>query len=101
MKKNEGCIDCNKYKYRTDEEKQKIVKRLNIIEGQVNGIKQMIVDDRYCDDVLIQLLAVTKSLKSIGNNIMKNHLSTCVVEEIQNGNKEIIDEVMYLFGRIQ
>lgn len=86
---------------RNEEEKKRITKRLNIIEGQVRGIKQMINDDRYCGEVLIQIAAVDKSLKSLGSNILENHLKTCVVHDIQNGKLDILEEVMKLIGKLQ
>lgn len=89
-----------KSKHRANDEKKNLTNRLKTIEGQVRGISQMIEDDRYCDDVLIQISAVTKSLKSVGNQILKNHLSTCVVENIKDDNAEIIDDVMSLIGRL-
>lgn len=89
-----------KLKHREKEEKVKLMKRLNVIEGQVRGVKQMIEEDRYCDDVLIQISAIQSSLKSLGNAILKNHLSTCVVEEIKNDKLEVIDDIIDLFGRL-
>lgn len=87
--------------HRTEEEKKKLTKRLNIIEGQIRGINQMIVDDRYCNDVLIQIAAVNSALKSLGNNILENHLKNCVTNDIQNGNTDIIEEVMQLIKKLQ
>lgn len=98
---NEKCKNCQHSKHRTEAEKKQLSKRLSIIEGQVRGIKQMLDDDRLCSDVLIQIAAVNKSLKSIGNSILKSHLSTCVVEDIKNNNLEIIDDVMDLISRIE
>lgn len=89
-----------KLKHRSVEEKSSLIKRLNVIEGQVRGVKQMIEEDRYCDDVLIQISAIQSSLKSLGNAILKNHLSTCVVEEIKNDKLEVIDDIIDLFGRL-
>ena len=98
--KCEKCNNCQKTKHRTAEEKKKINKRLNIIEGQIKGIKQMVEDDRYCNDILIQISAINKSLKSLGNEILKSHLSTCVVNDLKNDTLEAIDEIIDLFGRI-
>ena len=56
----ENC--CNKTKQRTEEEKKKIIARLHKINGQINGVEKMINDDRYCDEVLTQLLAIEKSI---------------------------------------
>lgn len=97
----QSCENCTKSKHRTEEEKKKIKKRLNIIEGQIKGIKQMIEDDRYCSDVLIQISAIDKSLKSLGKEILKSHLSTCVVEDIKNDNLEVIEEVIDLFDKLK
>lgn len=91
---------CTRLKHRDEEEKKKLTNRLSIIEGQVRGIKQMIEDDRYCDDILIQIEAVTKSLKKLGSTMLKSHLSTCVVKDIKEDKLEVIDEVVELFGRI-
>lgn len=94
------CEHCVKTKHRTEEEKKELKTRLKIIEGQIRGISGMIDDDRYCDDILIQISAVNKSLKSFGNQMLKSHLSTCVVDDIKNDKLEIIDEVMDLIGRL-
>ncbi len=89
-----------KTKYRSKEEKEKLINRLSRIEGQIRGIKQMIIEDRYCDDVLIQISASMKSLKSLGNEMLKNHLATCVVEKIKQEDDRVIDEVIDLFSRL-
>ncbi|MGI6045720.1 MAG: metal-sensing transcriptional repressor [Eggerthellaceae bacterium] len=69
---------------------------LNRVIGQLNGVKSMIDDNRYCGDVLTQLAASERALSSISRKILHNHMETCVVEEIQDGNTEVIDEVMSL-----
>lgn len=102
--KHSECGNCEqiiKSTHRTDEEKKKFSKRLNIIEGQVKGINQMIDDDRYCGDILIQIAAVNKSLQSLGNIILENHLKTCVVNDIKEENLGIIDDVMLLIKKLQ
>lgn len=101
--KEQKCNECSKQRKtnRTEKTKKNLTKRLNIIEGQIKGIKQMIEDDRYCDDVLIQISAVNKALESLGNNILENHLKTCVITNIQNGKLDIIEEVMQLIKKLQ
>ncbi len=86
--------------YRTRDEKRYFEKRLNIIEGQIRGIKQMINDDRYCNDVLIQISAIINSLKSLENNMLEKHLKKCVCEGIKNGNEDIVDEVLNLVKKL-
>ena len=94
------CIDCTKNTHRDEETKKKLNKRLKTIEGQISGVQNMINEDKYCNDILIQLLAINKSIKSVSNEIFKNHLSTCVVRDIKNNDPKIIDEVMELIRRL-
>ncbi len=96
-----SCNVCVKSKHRTEEEKKSLINRLSKIEGQTRGIKKMIEDDRFCDEILIQISAINKSLKSLGNHILKNHLNTCVVNNIKENNLCVIDNVMNLFDRIK
>lgn len=92
---------CNKIKERTDEEKKALINRLNRIGGQISGITKMIEEDRYCDDILIQLSAVDKSIKSLANVILDNHMHSCLIEKIKNEEYEVIDEIVDLFKRFQ
>lgn len=85
--------------YRTDEEKKKIIHRLNRISGQVNGVKKMIEEDRYCGDVLTQLSAVEKAVQSLSSVILEKHMYSCIKKEVEYGNSEVLDEVMELFRR--
>lgn len=86
---------------RDENQKKKIINRLNRMEGQIKGIKKMIQEDRYCDDVFIQLSAIDKSIKSLANYMLENHIQECVLNNIERGNLEIIDEVVQLFRRFQ
>ena len=88
-----------KYTKRSESEKKKIKNRLNRIEGQVRGVKKMVEEDRYCDDILIQLSAIDKSIKSLANYILENHMYGCVLNNLEKGYYEIIDEVVKLFRR--
>ena len=95
--------DCcqKKTKVRTEEEKKNIQTRINRIIGQLNGIKNMIDEDKYCNDVLIQLSAVDKSVKSLANVVLDAHMHTCLIEHIENKDYEIIDEIIDLVRRFQ
>ena len=95
----ENCCGRTKTKVRSEEEKKRIVSRLNRIAGQINGIKKMIEDDRYCDDVLIQLAAADKSVKSLAGVILESHMHSCLIENIKEGNYAVVDEVVDLFKR--
>lgn len=80
-----------------DSEMQKnLITRLNRIEGQINGIKKMIDDNRYCGDILIQVSAALKGLENFGYIILQNHMDTCMTEEIKKGNTEITKEAIEL-----
>ena len=93
--------ECIRKKHRSAEEKKNLTKRLNIIEGQVRGVKDMVLEDRYCDEIMIQISAITKSLKSLGTEMLKSHLRTCVVKDIKDNKLEVLDEVVDLFGKIK
>ena len=95
-----SCPNC-KVKERTEEEKKNLINRMNRIIGSLNGIKDMINNDRYCDDIIIQLSAVDKSIKSLANIILDNHMHTFLIEHIKNKDYEIVDEIVDLFKRFQ
>lgn len=90
-----------KTKVRTEDEKKNIINRLNRIIGQLNGIKNMVLEDKYCNDVLIQLSAVDKSVKSLANLVLDSHMHTCLISHIENKEYEIIDEIIDLVRRFQ
>mgnify|MGYP000014924237 FL=1 len=95
----ENC--CNKTKQRTEEEKKKIIARLHKINGQINGVEKMINDDRYCDEVLTQLLAIEKSIKSVSDYILENHMKSCMVNHVQHGDLSDIDNIIELIKRFK
>lgn len=80
---------------RTEEEKEKMLKRLKRIEGQVRGIQKMIEEDRYCVDILIQISAIESALKQVGFSVTERHMNHCVSDAIKKGEgTESIDELM-------
>ena len=86
---------------RSNKDKKLLISRLNRISGQIEGVKKMIDSDRYCGDIVIQLLAINKSIKSVANLIIENHMYNCVLKNIKNGNTEILGEVAEMFKRFQ
>lgn len=90
---------CCKKTERDDEEKKKLLSRISRISGQVNGIKKMIEEDDYCNDILIQIIAAEKSLKSLANIMFENHVYRCISNDLEKGNMEVIDELTSLFKR--
>lgn len=91
----------DKQTLRSVEDKKELKNRLNRIAGQISGIKKMVEEDRYCDDILIQLSAVDKSVKSLANLLIDKHMKSCVVREIKAGNVDVLDEITDLFKRFQ
>lgn len=96
-----ACPHCGELKHtpRSPELKAGVARRINRAVGQLNGIRQMVEEDRYCGDVLTQLAAVESAVKAISREVMRDHLETCVVERIQAGDTEVTDEVMDLFKK--
>lgn len=80
-------------KHRTDAEKKDLITRLNRIEGQVRGIRNMVEEERYCVDILTQVSSVQSALNSFNKELLANHIHSCVVEDIKAGNEEVVDEL--------
>lgn len=96
------CSNCaSRTKKRDDVLKKELKTRLNRTIGQLNGISKMIDDNRYCGDILMQVSASLNSLRAFANVLLKDHLSTCVSEEIKKGNNAVIDEVMELIRNLK
>ncbi len=93
------CLCRHKNTPRTHEFQQDINTRLNRAIGQLNGIKGMVEDNRYCGDVLIQLAAVESAVRSVSLMLLQDHLETCMLEEIRQGNDELIEEFVQLIKR--
>lgn len=96
-----ACPHCGELKRtpRSPGLKASVARRINRAVGQLNGIRAMVEEDRYCGDVLTQLAAVESAVKAISREVMRDHLETCVVERIQAGDTEVTDEVMDLFKK--
>ena len=86
---------------RSDEDKKTLISRLNRIEGQIRGVANMVNEDRYCDDILIKLSAIDKSIKSLANLLLKKHMKSCVKESLNDGDDTILEEIVDLFKRFQ
>lgn len=93
MAEDKKCC-CKKKKERTDSEKKLLLNRLKRIEGQIRGIYGMVEDDAYCIDILNQSLAANAALTAFDKALLSNHIKTCVVEDIKNGDDEVVDELV-------
>lgn len=94
---NKKC--CDKKTHRTENEKKLLNNRLNRIEGQIKGVKKMISEDVYCNDVLVQLSAIENSVKSLSNLMLEKHLYTCIARDLENDKIDTINEIVSLFKR--
>ena len=93
------CCARHKATPRADAFQADLQKRLNRAIGQLNGVKAMINDNRYCGDVLTQLAAAESAVHRVSEMVLHNHMQTCVVEQIRSGNDDIVEEAMELIHR--
>lgn len=82
--------------------KERNIKRLRRIEGQVRGIQKMVDEDRYCADIMMQISSVQEALRGVGRELMRNHLRHCASAAIRKGGGEadtMYDELLDLIYR--
>ena len=88
-----------------EKQKQRVQARLSRIEGQVRGIQRMIVEDRYCMDILTQTRSIAAALRGVEDLIMEQHLQTCVADAMRSDDdgqkREKIDEVMEVISKFR
>ncbi len=100
MEEEKSCCR-HKAKPRDPQELRQLQNRLKRMMGQLGGISKMLEDNRYCGDILVQVAAVESALQSFGYLVLQAHLETCVVEEIQKGNTQIVDEALELIKKLK
>jgi CsoR family transcriptional regulator, copper-sensing transcriptional repressor len=77
--------------------KQRNLKRLRRIEGQVRGLQRMVEEDRYCADIMTQISSVNEALRAVGRELMRNHLKHCAATAIRSGDgraEQMYDELV-------
>lgn len=94
-----NCTCRHKDQPRDDEFKASLQKRLNRAIGQLGGVKAMLDDNRYCGDVLLQLAAAEKAVHRVSELVLENHLHTCVVDKVRQGDDAVVDEAMDLIRK--
>ena len=87
------CGNCERKKIRNEKEYKDLIHRLKRIEGQVRGVQEMVEQDRYCVDILTQVSAIHSALNSFNKVLLSNHIKTCVVEDIREGQEDAVDEL--------
>ena len=84
------------------EAKARNIRRLRLIEGQVRGLQKMVEEDRYCADILMQISSVHEALRSVGRELMRNHLKHCATAALKGGPdsaEPMYDELVELMYR--
>ncbi|MGN6815998.1 MAG: metal-sensitive transcriptional regulator [Solirubrobacterales bacterium] len=81
------------------EDKEKLLKRLARVEGQVRGVAKMVEEERYCIDVLTQIGAIQAALDKVALGLLDEHTRHCVVEAEGDERVEKVDELMAALGR--
>ena len=95
-----GTPSCCRHKDRTPEEHKALLNRLSRIEGQVRGIRGMLEKDAYCVDILVQVAAANSALNSFSKELLAQHISTCVADDLRAGSEAKLDELVNLLPKL-
>ncbi|MCR2822416.1 metal-sensitive transcriptional regulator [Lederbergia panacisoli] len=98
----ESCCEStmNRKSHHSEQVKKNLVTRLNRVEGQIRGIKGLIEKDTYCDDVITQISATQAALNSVAKILLEGHMKNCVVERIQEGDFDVLDEFLITIQKL-
>ena len=82
-------------------EREELLNRLSLIEGQVRGIRRMIEEERYCVDVLTQVAAVRAAMGKVTQKLLAAHTRVCVQQAVLRGKgNEAVDELLEVIAHI-
>ncbi|MFF2498410.1 metal-sensitive transcriptional regulator [Peribacillus sp. NPDC058075] len=98
---DECCISpsSERKSHHSEEVKKNVTTRLNLIEGQIRGINGLIEKGTYCDDVITQITATQSALNG-AKILLEGHLKNCVVDRLNEGDSEVIDEVLVTLQKL-
>ncbi len=96
----DNCHNGARKRHRSAEELGGLIRRLNIIEGQVRGVRGMLEEDAYCPDILVQISAISSALDSLSGELLGSHIRSCVVNDIKAGRSDSADELSALVKRL-
>ncbi len=103
-KLEKGCPDCEdsrrKRSWQDEDAVRQLTIRLNRIEGQVRGIKRMIEEGVYCDDVLNQIASVQSAIDGVTRLLLEKHMKSCVREQIFEDDDRVIDELLKTISKM-
>lgn len=98
---NKTCCCCGeRTKQRNENEYKDLMNRLNRIEGQVRGVKNMLDNDAYCPDILVQVSAITAALNSFNKVLLANHIESCVVEDLKSDKEGTVEELVTVLQKL-
>ena len=84
--------------------KDKTIRKLKTVSGQIDGLIKMIEDDRYCIDISNQVMASISILKNINKDVLRGHLEHCVYDSLKQKNekdiKEKVDEIEKIINKL-
>ena len=89
-----------KKKERSDEERTRLIHRLNRIEGQIRGIRGMLERSAYCTDILAHVAAANAALNAFSKELLAEHIRTCVAHDIREGRDETIEELVTILQKL-
>lgn len=101
-RENDDAPQCRYHheKMRSDAELKPLIHRLNRIEGQIRGVRNMLQNNAYCPDILTQSGAAVAALQAFNRELLAQHIHTCVVHDIQSGNEQIVDELCNMLQKL-
>lgn len=91
---------CERKKKRSEEEIKALMNRLNRIEGQIRGIKNMLEKDAYCTDIITQVSAANAALNAFNRELMASHIRSCVKTDVENGDDTSLEEMIGLMQKL-
>ena len=78
--------------------KNQLIRRLKIVEGQVRGLQEMLKKDAYCIDVITQTSAVKQGLSNVEDILLENHLGSCLIHQIKKGKeRQATSEILKVY----
>ena len=93
-------MECCKIKKRDEKEYKRHINRLNRIEGQIRGIRNMVENDIYCVDILTQVSAATAALNAFNKELLGEHIKSCVAKDIRDGKDETVEELVNVLQKL-
>ncbi len=94
------CCCSSRTKERDEKEYKALINRLSRIEGQIRGIRNMVENDAYCTDILVQVSAASSALNGFTKELLSEHIKGCVANDIKEGRLDTVDELVEVLKRL-